>query len=172
MNIQVSIEEQKAIISDAELKPKINLNGAYFQDQVDTPEAGQNLDRNNFIVGLEANWAIWDSHKSKAQKRAAMARKAKFQHLIETKTRELRESINSMIMELSPLQARIALAQRLISVAQNRLEKSSLELSLNHIPFGYFSSVVGLDMAKISNLETVCKYMVLLDQYEQAVGSE
>lgn len=173
LNIQVSIEEQKAIISDAELKPKINLNGAYFQDQVDTLVAGQNLDRNNFIVGLEANWAIWDSHKSKAQKRAAMARKAKFQHLIETKTRELRESINSMIKELESLQARIALAQRLISVAQNRLEKSSLELSLNRIsPLEHFSSVVGLDMAKISNLETVCKYMVLLDQYEQAVGSE
>ena len=68
LNIQVSIEEQKAIISDAELKPKINLNGAYFQDQVDTPEAGQNLDRNNFIVGLEANWAIWDSHKVRHKK--------------------------------------------------------------------------------------------------------
>ncbi|MEK9772325.1 MAG: TolC family protein [Opitutae bacterium] len=173
LHTRVAIEEQNIIISDAELKPKINLTGSYFQDQVDTVEGRQNVDRNNFLVGLEANWAIWDSHKSKAQKKAASARKAKLEHSIQIKMREFRESIDSIIKELASLKERIDLGRKLIAVAQDRLEKSSLELSLKRIsPLEHFSSVVGLDLAKIGNLETVCKYMVLMDQYEQAVVSE
>ena len=173
LEIQSSIETQRIIISNAELKPKVNITSAYFQDQIDTAENGQNLDRNNFLVGIEANWAIWDSHKSSAQKKAALAKRAKYEHLIKTKSREIRDNLNSMVIELKTLKERISLARRLVSVAQTRFEKSKLELSLNRIsPLDHFSAVVALDAAKINNLESMCNYMVLLDHYEQLVSSE
>ena len=85
---QVSIESQRITIAESELLPKINLTGAYFQDQINSAESTKNVDRNNFLIGLEASWAIWDSYKSKAQKMAAISRKLKFEHLIKTKSDE------------------------------------------------------------------------------------
>ena len=74
--------------------------------------------------------------------------------------------------ELDSLKERIALGRKLTSVAQSRLEKSNLELSLDRIsPLEHFASVVALDHAKIRNLEAACKYMMLLDQYEQIVAN-
>ena len=55
--------------------------------------------------------------------------------------------------ELDSLKERIALGRKLTSVAQTRLEKSSLELSLNRIsPLEHFASVVALDQAKDQKL--------------------
>ena len=58
---QVSIESQRITIAESELLPKINLTGAYFQDQINSAESTKSVDRNNFLIGLEASWAIWDS---------------------------------------------------------------------------------------------------------------
>ena len=171
LKLQSSIEDQEVLVADASLKPKINLTSSFFQDQVDLAEGGQNLDRNNFLIGLEANWLIWDAQKSKAQKKAALARKGKVDHQIETKKREQREMVNSMVSELRSIKERILLTRKLIAVAQSRFDKSSTELSLNRIsPNEHFSSVVSLDLAKLNNLEMVCRYMVLIDQYELALG--
>ena len=63
---------------------------------------------------------------------AAMARKLKFEHLIKTKSDE-KEKSSVNVHELDSLKERIALGRKLTSVAQTRLEKSSLELSLNRI---------------------------------------
>ena len=169
---QVSIEDQRIIIAESELMPKINFTSAYFQDQIDTTESDKSVDRNNFLVGIEASWSIWDSHKSKAQKSAAIARKSKFEHLIKTKSDEKRKNLKVMSDELDSLKERIALGRKLTFVAQSRLEKSNLELSLDRIsPLEHFASVVALDHAKIRSLEAACKYMMLLDQYEQIVGN-
>ena len=55
----IKIEELKIGIAEKSLLPKFNLSGAYFQDQVDLADSSQPLDRNNILVGLEANWEIW-----------------------------------------------------------------------------------------------------------------
>ena len=171
LKLQSSIEDQEDLVAGASIKHKINLTSSFFQDQVDLAEGGQNLDRNNFLIGLEANWLIWDAQKSKAQKKAALARKGKVDHQIETKKREQREMVNSMVSELRSIKERILLTRKLIAVAQSRFDKSSTELSLNRIsPNEHFSSVVSLDLAKLNNLEMVCRYMVLIDQYELALG--
>lgn len=173
LNTQIFIENQRIIISDAELKPKINLVGSYFQDQIDTAKSGDSVDRNNFLVGIEGNWAIWDSRKSLAQKKASLARKAKLEHSINTKTRALRDHMNTIVTELKSLKERIILGRKMVSVSQSRLDKSKLELELNRIsPMDHFNSVVAFDLAKISNLEAVCNYMVLLNQYENLMDSD
>ena len=170
LHTQVQIEDEHIKIAEAELKPKINLTGAYFQDQVDLAEGRSSLDRNNFIVGLEASWSIWDSHKSAGQKKAALAKKLKFENAIENQNRELRDKVRSVVSELKSLKERIILGRKLILVAENRLEKSKIELQMDRIsPADHFSARVALDQSQLENLEAVCQFMVLLDQYEQIV---
>ena len=170
LHTQVQIEDEHIKIAEAELKPKINLTGAYFQDQVDLAEGRSSLDRNNFIVGLEASWSIWDSHKSAGQKKAALAKKLKFENAIENQNRELRDKVRSVVSELKSLKERIILGRKLILVAENRLEKSKIELQMDLIsPADHFSARVALDQSQLENLEAVCQFMVLLDQYEQIV---
>jgi outer membrane protein TolC len=173
LQTQVKIEDEHIKIAEAELKPKINLTGAYFQDQVDLAEGRSSLDRNNFLVGLEASWSIWDSHKSTGQKQIALAKKLKLENTIESQNRELRDKVRSVVSELKSLKERIMLGRRLISVAENRLEKSKIELQMDRIsPADHFSARVALDQSQLENLVAVCHFMVLLDQYEQIVMFE
>ena len=173
LQTQVKIEDEHIKIAEAELKPKVNLIGAYFQDQIDFAEGRSSLDRNNFLVGLEASWSIWDSHKSAGQKKIALAKKLKFENAIESQNRELRDKVRSVVSELKSLKERIMLGRKLISVAENRLERSRIELKMDRIsPANHFSARVALDQSLLENLEAVCHFMVLLDQYEQIVMFE
>ena len=113
LQTQVKIEDEHIKIAEAELKPKINLTGAYFQDQVDLAEGRSSLDRNNFLVGLEASWSIWDSHKSTGQKKIALAKKLKLENTIETQNRELRDKVRSVVSELKSLKERIMLGPKI-----------------------------------------------------------
>ena len=167
LRTQSSIESENVKIAEAELKPKINFMTSYYQDQIDLASNGQSIDRNNFIVGIEANWAIWDSHRSLSQKNAALAKRSKIDHLINLKIRELNDSVDSLRNEIISLIQRINLSRNLMSVAKNRLEKSTIELNLDQINKSqHFSSVLALDETKLLNLESVVRYMVLLDQYD------
>jgi outer membrane protein TolC len=171
LKLQSKIQDQAVLIANAALKPKINLTSAYFQDQIDIAESGKNLDRNNLIVGLEAHWEIWDSGKSKAQKKSAILRKSKINESIILKQKQVRSHVNTMLEELDSLAERIALGRKLIEVAQSRFDKSKLELNLNRIaPMSHFGTTVSLDKALLNNLEITCRYLVLLDQYANSVS--
>ena len=87
IEIEIEIEKNQLTIANSQLKPKLNLVSGFYQDQVALANSDDNLLRNNFIVGLEAKWAIWDSSKSKGQKTVALARKRSLEHALE---RELR----------------------------------------------------------------------------------
>jgi outer membrane protein TolC len=171
LKLQSKIQDQAVLIANAALKPKINLTSAYFQDQIDIAESGKNLDRNNLIVGLEAHWEIWDSGKSKAQKKSALLKKSKISQSIILKQKQVRSHVKTMLEELDSLAERITLGRKLIEVAQSRFDKSKLELNLNRIaPMSHFGASVSLDMALLNNLEYTCRYLVLLDQYANSVA--
>ena len=169
----LDIEENRIKIAEAELRPKFNLLGSFFQDQIDSVSNRNGVDRNNFVVGVEANWQLWDSHKSRSQKKAILARKRKIERSIELKNNEIRNSIDVVISELVSLENRIKLGRNLVSVANGRLKKSKLELNQDRIPFvDFMSAQVSLDHAKLAKLEAVCKYLNLLDRYEQLISPE
>ncbi len=172
LRAQLSIESENVRIAEAELKPKINFMTAYYQDQIDLANSGQSIDRNNFVAGIEANWALWDSHQSKSQKEAALARKSKVDHLINLKIRELNDYRDSLRKELLSLMDRIELSRKLLTLSKKRLEKGSIELNLNRINRSqHFSLVLALNEAKLMNLEVVSRYLILLDQYDLLVNS-
>ena len=172
LRAQLSIESENVRIAEAELKPKINFMTAYYQDQIDLANSGQSIDRNNFVAGIEANWALWDSHQSKSQKKAALARKSKVDHLINLKIRELNDYGDSLRKELLSLMDRIELSRKLLTLSEKRLEKGSIELNLNRINRSqHFSLVLALNEAKLMNLEVVSRYLILLDQYDLLINS-
>ena len=171
LKLQSKIQDQSIVIAEAGLKPKVNFTSAYFQDQIDIADSRKNLDRNNLIVGLEVNWEIWDSGKSKAQKRAALLRKSKIEGSMVDKMELARSHIQATLQELKSLKERITLGRKLIQVAQSRFEKSKLELDLNRVsPISHFATSIALDSAQLNNLEYVCRFLVLLDQYEKSVS--
>ena len=64
---EIEVEDRKIKIAESGLKPKVNFLAGFFQDQVPLANNEDSFRRNNFLVGLEVNWAIWDSSKSKAE---------------------------------------------------------------------------------------------------------
>ena len=52
---EIEKEANNIKIADADLKPKLNLIGGFYQDQVDLANSSESLNRNNLLIGVEAN---------------------------------------------------------------------------------------------------------------------
>ncbi len=164
-------ENHRIIIAESELLPKLNFSSAFYQDQVAAFSNKQNLDRNNIVVGLEANWAWWDSGKSKAEKSAALARKRKYESSLSRSNRDLRMALDSMRSELSSLIDRVSLSRKLSITAERRLRKCKLEVSQNRMSSAdLHAAQLAFDESRLSNVESVCRYLLALDLYEQQVS--
>ena len=57
----IKSENENIKVAESSLKPKLNLIGAVYQDQIDLPNNPDSVRRNNFLAGLEVTWSIWDS---------------------------------------------------------------------------------------------------------------
>ena len=163
----IKIEELKIGIAEKSLLPKINFSAAYFQDQVDLADSSQTLDRNNILVGLEANWEIWDSHKSKSDKEAAIARKKKLELAKQRLSRERGLELEFLNNQLSLSRQKILLSQKQYEIAKRRLGKSLVEFEQNKISsLENFQFHLEADEARLENLDSVCSYFILLDKFD------
>jgi len=164
-------ERQKVIIAESELMPKLNLVGSVYQDQVDAVSSTERVDRNNILFGIEVNWSLWDSGKSRDKKLAALVRARKYETFLAQANRKLRMMSESMRQEIHSLLERISLSRKLLKVSQNRLEKCKIEYSQKRkSPLELSTAQWELGDAKLANLEAVCNYLNALDLFEQQVG--
>ena len=164
---QISIEKENVKIADSNLKPKVNLVGGFYQDQIDLPNKADSVRRNNLLIGVEANWALWDSSYTKGMKSLALAKKRQFEIQLESNTKRLRLEMNSLQAEMFNLAKQIDIARQLVSTANNRFEKSQLEFDINQITYGsYFSSKLDLSKARLSLIQTVFSYFQVKEKYE------
>ena len=124
---EIETERNKIKIAEADLKPKLNLIGAFYQDQVDMANSKQTLERNNLLVGIEAQWAIWDSSRSKGMKEAARSRKRMHEISVERSSKALRLMVEDLRNQISSLSEEIDANRQLVKVAGNRYEKSIIE---------------------------------------------
>lgn len=169
----ISNEEKIKKIADSQLKPKLNLLSTFYQDQIDAIGSQDNLQRNNFLVGIEANWEIWDSYRSKAKRKAAKARQQKFEHLLSQTKKEFFIKVNAIADELSSLNDRISLSRRMIGIEKRRVAKSKMEYDLGKVNYStYLTHLLNLDESYVSNLELVKRYLRLLDLYDQYINFE
>jgi outer membrane protein TolC len=165
-------ENQKVVIAESEMLPKFNLVGSVFQDQVDTVSNDERVNRNNILFGIEASWALWDSGKSKNEKRASIIRKRMYQTELELARRKMRMFTESKRKELLSLLERITLSRKLLSVSMDYLSKCEMEFSQSRkSDLDLLSAQLEVDSAKLANIEAVCRYLCTLDLYEQQLGA-
>jgi outer membrane protein TolC len=157
---QIAKEEQNLIVANSANKPKLNLIGGFFQDQIDSLDNPNSVRRNNFLIGIEANWNLWDSSRSKGQKSLALAKKRKFDIQLENEIKKLRMEVKNLRRQLDNLSSQIKLSRELMNSAENRLEKSQIELDAKRItPTKHFESEIAMSNANLNLVRTVFTYV-------------
>ena len=167
LKIQIETEKENLKIANAAKKPKMNLIGGFFQDQIDLPDSTDPVRRNNFLLGVEANWAIWDSSLSKGQKLLALAKKRKFNLQLENSIRKLRLETESLHSQIENLTKQIDASRKLLTSSINRFEKSKIEFEAKRITSqNYLSSRLSLAQTKLILIQTIFSYFKVKDLYE------
>ena len=167
---EIEIEKKQIKIAESELRPKLNMVGGFYQDQVALANSNANLLRNNFVIGVEANWAIWDSSKSRGQKSASLAKKRRLEYALEREIKNFRIYVGNLRQNLLSLGNRIQMSKKLLEVAESRYKTSKIEFNANRISANrHLESKIALDKAKINQLESVCQYLKTHDLYLKAI---
>ncbi len=171
LKIQIATEEQNLIVANSANKPKLNWIGGFFQDQIDTLDNPNSVRRNNFLIGMEAHWNLWDSSRSKGQKSLALAKKRKFNIQMENEIKKLRMEVQNLQRQLVNLSSQIKLSRELMDSAQNRLEKSQIELGAQRItPAKHFESEIAMSNANLNLVRTVFTYIQVKLIFEKMVN--
>ena len=171
-NIDTAIEteNQRIIIAESGLRPKLNLIGGFHQDKIDLPDSRSSVDRNNFLIGVEANWALFDASQSRGEKRAAMARKRRYEIQLERETRLLQLEVRSLREYLVTRAQTIDSGRQLLGASEDRFEKSRIEFDRNRItPDAFFSSRLALDQSLLSLIQTVVDYLNVRAQFNRHI---
>jgi outer membrane protein TolC len=162
----IEAENQRIIIAKSALRPKLNLIGGFHQDKIDLADSRSSVDRNNFTIGLEANWALFDASQSRGEKRAAMARKRRYEIQLERETRHLQLEARSLREYLVTRAQTIDSSRQLLGASEDRFEKSRIEFDRNRItPDAFFSSRLALDQSRLSLIRTVVDYLNVRAQF-------
>jgi outer membrane protein TolC len=165
---EIEKENNQIKIADAELKPKIDLIGGLYQDQVDLANSNESLNRNNLIIGVEAKWNIWDSSLSKGKKEAARSKKRMNELSLQRNSKSLRLLVEDLHNQIASLSGKIEVNRQLVKVADNRYEKSVLEFKQNRItPTLHFEARLTLDESKLDLAKTVSHYLKVRDLYDE-----
>ena len=168
INHEIKVEKNRLTIAKSGLKPKVNLVGAFYQDQV--PLADDSFTRNNAVVGLEVNWAIWDSSKSKAEKLKSLANKRKLELSLERESRSFRLEIENMRSQLDSLAKRVEMTRQLVVLSEKKLSISKTELESDRItPAQFMDAQMALNRSKIQRLQSVCDYIKMRNRYEASL---
>ncbi len=168
---QIEVERNRIKIADADLKPKLNLIGGLYQDQVDMANSQETVKRNNLLIGIEAQWDIWDSSLSKGKKASAMSKKRMNELSLERSARRLRLIVEDLANQISSLSSEIEVNRQLVKVAEIRYEKSLLEFQQNRItPTLHFESRQTLDESKLDLARTVSQYLKVRDLYDERLN--
>ena len=164
----IETENQRIIIAESGLRPKLNLIGGFHQDKIDLPDSRSSVDRNNFLIGVEANWALFDASQSRGEKRAAMARKRRYEIQLEREARLLQLEVRSLREYLVTRAQTIDSSRQLLGASEDRFEKSRIEFDRNRItPDAFFSSRLALDQSLLSLIETVVDYLNVRAQFNR-----
>ncbi len=154
------IEKKRITIAESKLKPKLNLFGGFFQDQIPLADNRDNINRNNFVIGVEADWAVWDSSLSKGEKMVAQSRLQQHEIEIELHSQKERIELESLRSHLSSLSQSILAHRGLVEAAEDRYERSVIEFSRNRIkPELFFQTRIALDTSRLSLMDVIFEFL-------------
>jgi outer membrane protein TolC len=118
-------------------------------------------------VGIEANWNLWDSSRSKGEKQLALARKRKFEIQLESSVRKLRSEITNLQSQLRSIIDQINLSRKLFLATKSQYGKSKIEFEQNQITSkDLLTSKINLIDAELGLTESVLTYFKIKLKYE------
>jgi outer membrane protein TolC len=168
----IEMENNRIVVAESGLRPKFNVVGGFYQDRVDLHDSTSSIERNNVIVGVEANWSVFDSSNSRGQKRSALARKRRYEMQLDRETRRLRMEVKNLRDHLITLGRIIESSRQLVNAAEDRFEKSRIEFDRNRItPEIFFTYRLALDQSRLSLLASVANYLNVRSQYVHLLGA-
>ena len=118
-------------------------------------------------MGIEANWNLWDSSRSKGQRQLALARKRKFEIQLESSVRKLRSEITNLQSQLRSIIDQINLSRKLLLATKSQYGKSKIEFEQNQITSkDLLTSKINLIDAELGLTESVLTYFKIKLKYE------
>ena len=166
----IKTENEKYFVASNSKKPKINMVSGFYQDQIDLPNSPDSVRRNNFLIGVEANWNIWDSSRSKGQKELALAQKRQFEIELENSVQMLRLEIETLRTQLKNLFKQISLSKKLVLANRSLYEKSRIEFDEKQITSNdLLSSKINLIESEMGLINSVFTYLKVEDDYNSHI---
>ena len=163
----IKAENENLFIASNAQKPKFNLVSGFYQDQIDLPNSPDSVRRNNFLVGVEANWNIWDSSKSKGERELALAKKRILEIELESNIKKLRLEIESLQTQLLNFAKQISLSKKLVEANKSRHEKSKIEFAQDQITSNdLLSSKISLTEAEVGLVKSIFNYLKASEEYK------
>ena len=162
----IAMESERVIVAEAIRKPKVNLVGSLYQDQVDALDSTKTLDRTNLVVGVQVQWDLFDGGESEGRKSEALSRKRRFQMQRDYEKERLVLRRNRLLHDLETRAELVQSRQELAAVSNEKFEKSRIEFDQNRITVeDFFAYRLELDQSKLDLMGSVVDYLGLLGEY-------
>jgi outer membrane protein TolC len=162
----IEIEGERVIVAEAIRKPKVNLAGSIYQDQVDALDSTQTLDRTNLLLGVQVRWDIFDGHESEGRKSEALSRKRRLQMQKEYEKQRLVLHRDRLLHDLETRADLVQSRKELEAVSKEKVEKGRIEFEQNRITVeDFFAFRLDLDQSRLELMRAVVDYLGLLGEY-------
>ncbi len=162
----IAMESERVIVAEAIRKPKVNLVGSIYQDQVDALDSTQTLDRTNLVLGVQVQWDLFDGRESEGLKSEALSKKRRFQLQKEYEKERLVLHRDRLRHDLETRAELVKSRQELAAVSKEKFEKSRIEFDQNRITVeDFFAYRLELDQSKLDLMGSVVDYLGLLGEY-------
>ena len=162
----IAVERERVIVAEAIRKPKVNLVGSVYQDQVDALDSRQTLDRTNLILGVQVRWDVFDGRESEGRKTEALSRQRRLEMQKAYEKQRLLLHRDRLRHDLETRADLVKSRQELTAVSQEKFEKSRIEFDQNRITVeDFFAYRLELDQSRLDLMGAVVNYLSLLGEY-------
>jgi outer membrane protein TolC len=163
--LENSIEQaqQNYVIQQSLNKPKVNLLLSAFQDEINTRGEEEGITRNNYFIGLQVAWNIWDGGEGKARSRIALNRKSQLEKALELSQEQLNEEFSFLIERLEQMVDLLEARQTQIEAMDALFQQRKVEVEQGRaIADQLLDDQIDLDNAKLLYLRSVSDYFLTL----------
>jgi len=162
----IAVENEKVIVAEAIRKPRVNLVGSIFQDQVDALDSSRTQDRTNLVLGLQVQWDVFDGRESEGRKSEALSRKRRLEMQKTYEKKNLTLYRNKLRADLETRAELVQSRQELAAISSEKFEKSRIELDQNRITMeDFFAYRLEMDQSRLDLMRAVVDYISLLGEY-------
>lgn len=168
------IEQAKKdyVIQQSRNKPRVNLLLSAFQDEIGIRGNEDSITRNNFFIGFQVDWHIWDSGEGRARSRIALNRKSQLEKALELSSENLKEEFRFLLDRLQQMVELLQARQVQIQAMEQLLQQRRVEVEQGRaIQDQLLDDQIDLDNTKLLYIRSVSDYFLTLAQIADLLDS-